>query len=268
MSGMAGPPRLIVLLTDFGLKDHYVGVMKGVILSVNPEAHLIDLSHDIGSQDILEAYFLLSNSYRYFPPGTIFVAIVDPGVGTDRAILAVETNRYFFLAPNNGLLGFLEKEAGVRRIVHVQETRFFLSPVSNTFHGRDIFAPVAGHLSLGVDLGEFGPALKRMDTLEAPSPRVTREGSLVGEIVSIDHFGNLVTNIPAVQLPAAGPLEIRVGKSSIRELSPSYGSGPKGKLLALLGSSGTLEISVSQGSAARKTAAQVGDKVRVIHRPK
>src|SRR6516225_10113926 len=113
MSGMAGPPRLIVLLTDFGLKDHYVGVMKGVILSVNPEAHLIDLSHDIGSQDILEAYFLLSNSYRYFPPGTIFVAIVDPGVGTDRAILAVETNRYFFLAPNNGLLGFLEKEAGV-----------------------------------------------------------------------------------------------------------------------------------------------------------
>jgi len=248
---MAGPPRLIALLTDFGLKDPYVGVMKGVILSVNPDAHLIDLSHDVSSQDILEAYFLLSNSYRYFPPGTIFVAIVDPGVGTDRAILAVETNRYFFLAPNNGLLGFLEKEAAVRRIVRVQETRFFLNPVSNTFHGRDIFAPVAGH---------FGPAFERMETIEAPAPRLTREGALVGEIVSIDHFGNLVTNIPADRIPPDGSLEIRVGKSSIRELSRSYASGPKGRLLALLGSSGTLEISVSQGSAARKTAAQVGDK--------
>lgn len=268
MSDMPRGAPLVVLLTDFGLKDHYVGVMKGVILSVNPEVHLIDLSHDIGSQDILEAYFLLSNSYRYFPPGTIFVAVVDPGVGTDRAILGVQTDRYTFLAPNNGLLGFLEKESAVRKIVELREARYFLNPVSNTFHGRDIFAPVAGHLSLGVELAELGPKVERMETLRAPSPRVTREGALEGDIVSVDHFGNLVTNIPADRIPSTGSVEIRVGKHSLRGVSRSYGAGPKGKLLALLGSSGTLEISVTQGSASRKTGAKVGDKVRVIQRPK
>lgn len=262
---MVASANVIALITDFGLKDHYVGVMKGVILSVNPNARIIDISHDISSQDLLDAYFLLSNTYRYFPKGTIFVAIVDPGVGTDRAILAVQTNRYTFLAPDNGLLGFLQKDGTIERIVRVTNRKYFLDPISNTFHGRDIFAPVAGHLSLGVDPGALGNDVDRMERISAPSPKVTREGVIVGEIVSIDHFGNLVTNIPGDRLPAADTIEIRLGKKSIPELSKSYADGKKGELLALVGSTGNLEISVNKGNAERKTGAKVGDVVKVHH---
>ena len=262
---MVAPPGVVALLTDFGLKDHYVGVMKGVILTVNSDARIIDISHDIGSQDVLEGYFLLSNTYRYFPKGTIFVAVVDPGVGSDRAIVAVETESHAFLAPDNGLLGFLEKDGGIRRAVQVRNEAFFLKPVSNTFHGRDLFAPVAGHLSRGIDLGQLGPQIDRIQKIATPAPRTTKEGVIVGEIVSIDRFGNLVTNIPGDRLEGADALDVRIGKSSIRQLSTSYASTKKGRLLAIVGSTGTLEISVNKGDARKKTGAKVGDTVRVHH---
>ena len=262
---MVAPAGVVALLTDFGLKDPYVGVMKGVILGVNPHAKIVDISHDVGSQDVLEAYFLLSNAYRYFPAGTVFVAVVDPGVGSDRAIVAVEAERHTFLAPDNGLLGFLEKDGMIRRRVRVENDRFFLKPVSNTFHGRDIFAPVAGHLSQGIDLARLGPEALRIQRIAAPAPKVTKQGVIVGEIVSIDRFGNLVTNIPGDTLAKADAVEVKVGKAVIRRLSTSYASAKKGELLAIVGSTGNLEISVNQGDARRKAGARVGGAVRVRH---
>ena len=242
--------------------------MKGVILGVNPHARIIDISHDVGSQDVLEAYFLLSNSYRYFPAGTVFVAVVDPGVGSDRAIVAVDAERHTFLAPDNGLLGFLEKDGRIRRIVQVENDAFFLKPVSNTFHGRDIFAPVAGHLSQGIDLARLGPEVQRIQKIAAPAPKVTKEGVIVGEIVSIDRFGNLVTNIPGDRLAAADAVEVKVGKAVIRRLSTSYASTKKGEFLAIVGSTGNLEVSVNKGDARRKTGSKIGDVVRVHHSQK
>jgi len=265
---MAAPPDVIALLTDFGLKDHYVGVMKGVILGVNRNARIIDISHDIPTQGILDAYFLLSNTYSYFPEGTIFVAVVDPGVGTDRSIIAVQTGKHTFLAPDNGLLGFLEKDDAIRRIVQIKNRKYFLEPLSNTFHGRDIFAPVAGHLSLGTDLSLLGPEIGRMEKIAAPAPKVTREGVIVGEIVSVDHFGNLVTNIPGSRFAGSDTVEVRFGKHVIGRLATSYAEGKKGQILALVGSTGNLEISVNQGNARKKTGAKVGDGVRVVHRDK
>jgi hypothetical protein len=263
---MAEGGSLIALLTDFGLKDHYAGVMKGVILRINPAVRIVDISHDVASQDVFGAYFTLANSFAYFPDGTVFAAVVDPGVGTERAVIAVETDRHLFLAPDNGLLGFLEKEGKIGRIVRVTNRRYFLEPVSSTFHGRDIFAPVAAHLSLGIDLGELGPPVERLVRLEAPAPKVTREGVIVGEIISIDRFGNLVTNISGARLPESDALEVRIGKKSIRGLSATYGAGRKGALLAIVGSTGNVEISVNQGSAKKKTGARVGDIIRVHHR--
>jgi hypothetical protein len=257
--------NVIALLTDFGLKDPYVGVMKGVILSVDPGARIIDLSHDLPSQGVLEAYFLLSNTYRYFPKGTVFASVVDPGVGTDRAVIAVETSKYIFLAPDNGLLGFLEKDGDVRRIIRVTNRKYFLDPVSNTFHGRDIFAPVAGHLARGLDVRRVGEETDSMQRIQAPAPKVTREGVIVGEIATIDRFGNLITNIPGSRLAAEDQVEIRVGKVVVRTLVRTYAEGKKGKPFAIVGSTGNLEISVNRGSAQKLTGARVGDAVRVHH---
>jgi hypothetical protein len=265
---MARTSGIIALLTDFGLKDPYVGVMKGVILRINPEARIVDLSHDIPPQGILDAYFLLSNTYRYFPDGTLFLAVVDPGVGSDRNILAVETDAYAFLAPDNGILGFLQKEGKVRRAVYVQNRKYALAPVSNTFHGRDIFAPAAAHLSRGLDLAKLGPETERIHRIVAPAPRISREGVLTGEVVSIDRFGNLVTNIPGEPLASADAVEVRIGKTTIDRLARSYADGKKGALFAIVGSTGNLEISVNKGDAREKTGAEVGDAVRVRHSQK
>lgn len=260
---MSPTSDLIVLLTDFGLKDHYVGVMKGVILGINPKARLVDLSHEIPSQGVLDAYFMLSNSYPYFPDGAIFVAVVDPGVGTEREILAVQTDRHTFLAPDNGLLGFLGEK--IRRAVCVRNRKYALHPVSATFHGRDLFAPAAAHLSLGLDLGELGPEAGSIRKLAPPTPRVTREGVILGEVVAIDRFGNLVTNIPAQPLASADAVKVRVGRTTIERLSPSYAAGPPGQPIAVAGSTGTLEISINRGNASRKLGARVGTPVRVLH---
>lgn len=262
---MAPTSDLIALLTDFGLKDHYVGVMKGVILGINPRARLVDLSHEVPSHGVLDAYFLLSNSFRYFPQGTIFVAVVDPGVGSEREILAVQTDRHTFLAPDNGLLGFLEKEETIRRAVCVRNRKYALNPVSSTFQGRDVFAPAAAHLSLGLDLGELGPEAESMRKLAPPVPRVTREGVIVGEVVAVDRFGNLVTNIPAKPLASADTVEIRIGRVTIDRLSRSYAEGQKGRPIAVAGSTGNVEISINRGDARGKLGARVGTPVRVRH---
>lgn len=256
---------LIALLTDFGTRDHYVGVMKGVILSINRHAQIVDISHEVSPQDVTGAYFLLKNSYRYFPTGTIFVAVVDPDVGTERSIVCVETPDYLFLAPDNGLVGFVPAEQKVTRMFRVTNRKLMLDRVSTTFHGRDIFAPVAGHLSLGLDLPLLGPAASAIRRLDQREPEVTREGVVFGEVLSVDRFGNLVTNIPADELPDRKKSEVSVGRAVISQVVRTYGDARKGSLIALVGSSGTLEISVVGGSAARKLKAHPGTVVRVTH---
>jgi S-adenosyl-L-methionine hydrolase (adenosine-forming) len=259
---MARKNGIIALLTDLGLKDHYVGVMKGTILSVHPDAKIVDVSHDVEMHDITTAYFLLQNSYRYFPKGTIFVVVVDPGVGTERSIIGVETTDFTFLAPDNGVLGFLGREEKVRRIVTITNSRYFLQPVSNTFHGRDIFSPVAAHLAKGVDLGKMGEEAETFTRFQTPAPKVVDPGSVVGEVVAIDRFGNLITNITKDRLPG-GSVQIEVGGAVVREISKTYGARKTRELLAYLGSSGALEIAINKGNAAKKLGVRVGDAVRV-----
>jgi S-adenosylmethionine hydrolase len=252
---------IVALLTDYGLQDPYVGVMKGALLSVNPEARIVDLTHEVPPQDVREGARVLAAARGYFPDGTLFVAVVDPGVGSDRAIVGVETDRQIFLAPDNGLLGFLGDS--VQRIVRINESKHFLKPLSTTFHGRDILAPVAGQLSRGVDLAQFGPPLEQLTRLDASEPVRSSDGGVQGEVVSIDRFGNLITNIPAAMLPDAPELRIRIGRKVLRKLSRSYADARKGELLALVGSTGHLEISVNQGSAAKAARIRRGDRVLV-----
>jgi len=249
---------VVALLTDYGLQDAYAGTMKGAILSVNPSARIVDLTHDIPPQDVREGSRVLAAALPYFPAGTVFVAVVDPGVGTDRAIVGVDIGRHVFLAPDNGFLGFLQDD--VRRIIRIAESRYFLKPLSRTFHGRDIFAPVAGHLSRGADLGRFGPSVKTMKSLSHAKPRVLRN-VVEGEVVSIDRFGNLITNIPGTLVP--GKVRITVGRRTLTGLSRSYAEAPEGRLLALVGSTGHLEISVNRGSAHKTAGVRRGDRVLV-----
>ena len=255
----------IALLTDFGTRDHYVGVMKGVILSINRHAQIVDISHEVDSQDVTTAYFLLKNCYRYFPTGTIFVTVVDPEVGTERPIVAVQTPDYLFLAPDNGSLSFLAQEK-IERMVHVTNRKLMLEPVSNTFHGRDIFAPCAAHLSLGLDLAKFGPPTSTLTRFDCREPEISSEGVILGEVITIDKFGNLVTNISGDRVSDFKHIEVKLGRTVVQDLSRTYADKKKGSVVALIGSGGELEISVAQGNAAKKLKAKVGDVVRVRHR--
>jgi S-adenosylmethionine hydrolase len=255
------PSGIVALLTDYGFQDPYVGILKGALLSVNPEAKIVDLTHGIPPQDIREGARALAAARGYFPDGTIFVAVVDPGVGSERALVGVETDRQFFLAPDNGLLGFLGDS--VQRCVRLSESKYFLKPLSNTFHGRDILAPLAGHLSRGVDLAEFGPAQKQLASLGASEPRRRPDGAVQGEVVAIDRFGNLITNIPSGMLPEGPDVRITVGRKVLRKLSRSYADARDGELLALVGSTGHLEISVNQGDASKTARIRRGDRVLV-----
>lgn len=260
----------VSLITDFGLSDEYAGVMKGAILSVDPNADIIDITHQVDPQDVLQAAGLIQTAYRYFPKGTVHVVVVDPGVGTGRDILAGEGSGHRFLAPDNGILSPLRKNGEIETIHRVENGDFFRHPVSCTFHGRDIFAPVAGHLSAGVSLEALGPAIdpEEMTGLELPFPTHSPSGDLLGTVVSIDHFGNLVTNIESEDLEkwmaAAGPenIIIQVGENRIQGMSPSYESAGFEKPLAIIGSRGYLEVAVNRGNACR--ALGVGKRDRVV----
>jgi S-adenosylmethionine hydrolase len=261
------PP--IVLLTDFGFRDSYVGVMKGVIYKVCRSADVIDLSHNIMPHDVAEAAFVLNTSYRYFPPETIFVCVVDPGVGTDRPVLCMRSQEQTFIAPDNGLLSIISDEHGYDTLIRVTESQYFLQEqTSATFHGRDIFAPVAAHLAAGLELEKLGRPVRAMRRLRLPKPVRTPDGTLRGEVIYIDQFGNLITNISADTLErtmrgTGGAVEVNVKRGRIATLSETYGSGEEGDLVALVGSSGFLEVAVNQGSAARTLGCEKGDTVTV-----
>ncbi len=260
--------RVIALLTDFGLEDNYVGTMKAVIAGINPGAGVIDVTHGVRPQDVIGGAFMLSSSYRYFPEGTIFVAVVDPGVGGKRKILCAQTGKYIFLAPDNGILGAVlseESEKNVLSLVEVSNAKFFLPEVSGTFHGRDIFAPVAAHLSLGVSPAELGPRLSEFRRLDISGPVNAADGTLTGEVVYVDRFGNLITNIDRGRIEG-GETSVRsvtIGKKEIEGLSATYSDGRPGEALALIGSSGYIEIAENCGNAGESLGCARGEKVTV-----
>ncbi len=258
----------ITFLTDFGTADAYVAAMKGAALSVNPDACLVDISHDVPPQDILWAAHLLAWSVPYFPPGTVHVAVVDPGVGTERRILAAEAGGQVLLAPDNGLLSVVLAHSPPGRIVSVANSAYFRHPVSATFHGRDIFAPVAAHLTLGVDPGQLGSPVSDPLRLEEALPRRVAEDAIEGTVIHVDRFGNLVTNISRSDLEsldaiATGRLEVQVAGTRIDGIRRAYGDVPAGGILALIGSSGLLEVSANRRSAADVLRAGRGSGVLV-----
>jgi len=244
---------VITLTTDFGTEDAYVGTMKGVILGINPDVKIVDICHTIKPQNIFQAAFLLDTVYRYFPAGTIHMIVVDPGVGTERKAVILKTSETFFVAPDNGVLSYVLDTrdniypAGELKTVAISNPRFWLSPVSTTFHGRDIFAPVAAYLSLGTSLHEFGEPIPSLVSFPIPKPQHEANSSLTGQIVHIDRFGNLITNIIAADLPEEEIL-IDISSHHIEGLSSTYADG--GELLALIGSSGRLEIATKNRNAA------------------
>ncbi len=244
MAGANAP--IITLMTDFGTRDIYVGVMKGVILARCPSATLVDLTHEIPPQEIRAARYHVETGYSFFAPGTVHVIVVDPGVGSERRILAASAHGQKFVAPDNGVLTGVLEAPGVEDVVSVENTECFLEPVSQTFHGRDVMAPVAAELANGMDLGELGSRVSDWTTL--PTALVTRDGGSVrGEVVHVDHFGNLVTNIEGDEV--ASDARIEVAGRNIKGLAESYASRPPGELLAIKGSNGRLEISVAGGNA-------------------
>jgi hypothetical protein len=265
---------LISLITDFGLQDEYVGLMKAVILRIDPAPVIVDVSHAIAAQDVAQAAFMLESTYRYFPEGSLHVVVVDPGVGTDRAILYLEANRQRFLAPDNGVLSFVLDSERDPRCRRVNVSAFARAAVSPTFHGRDIIGPVAGRLSKGVTPEQLGPEIDprsavRLDGLKV---EIAADGSLLGRVIHIDRFGNLVTTIDAaafqrVATGAGRPRWVAINGRRITSIGRTYADVEPGRALALIGSRGYLEIAVNAGSAQSLTDARRGDLVRVGEDP-
>ncbi len=263
---------IITLISDFGVNDEYVGVMKGVILSINPAAIIVDITHHIEPQDLIHAAYIIKHSFKYFPEGTVHVVVVDPGVGSDRAIIALEMTGHIFLAPDNGTLTLLMDEGNIGSIVRVEDSRYFLESVSRTFHGRDIFAPVAAYLSKGIGIKALGVPINKigLKRLFVEHASISDSGELVGAVVFIDRFGNLITNIDEKSLDKfckacnKKRLEFRIGQNKIIGLSKSYESALPQNPLAIIGSRGYLEIAVNCGNARSYFMADRGDTVTVL----
>lgn len=259
--------KCISLLTDFGEQDGFVGVMKGVIFGIAPTARLVDLSHQIQPQNILQAAVLLDSSYYYFPEGSVHLAVVDPGVGTNRAALAAQIGANFFVAPDNGLLTVVLQSAERRkemiRTVRLDNAQFWLPSVSRTFHGRDIFAPVAAHLVNGVPLEAFGPRLEYPVRIEIPRPQPYPDG-WEAEVIWIDVFGNIITNLDAQETNCPAIREVRLGGVIVRQIVNTFGEVIPGSLAAMWDSSGRLSVCLVNGNAAQKLNVRKGAKVYVI----
>jgi hypothetical protein len=273
---------VITLTTDFGYDDAYVAAVKGAILNINPVATIVDVSHSIKPQDILQAAFVLSAVYRYFPKETVHVAIVDPGVGSDRRGIILKTPSAIFVGPDNGIFSYviddlfspesrsvIEQTHGLTEIVFktgleaaaITDPRFWRHPVSPTFHGRDVFAPVAAGLSLGISLYEFGEKINSLHVLPVPKPSLDPDGNLIGQVIHIDRFGNLIVNIRSNSLSGKNVV-IEVGGQRIQGISDYYAQ--KEGVMAVVGSSGYLEISLRDGSARDFLGIEEGDEIRVI----
>lgn len=278
---------LIALLTDFGLADAYVGTMKGVMWSICPRAHLVDLTHMIQPQNVRQAAYVLLTAFRYFPRHTVFLVVVDPGVGTDREPIAVETDHGVYVAPNNGVLSYVLRHFPARRAVILDNPAYRLPDASQTFHGRDIFSPAAAHLAAGVPIADLGSTLPELVRLPDPVLDIA-PNHIRGEVLHIDHFGNIITSIGHLAWSTDGALEllpqfgsqpvdsvrlrpescrVTVGGLTLNAIRPTYGAVAPGTLTPLIGSSGQLEIGMNQGSAAQALGATLGDPVMMTFEP-
>ncbi len=260
---------VVTLTTDFGLNDHFVGVMKGVILNINPDVRIVDICHNVNSFDVFDAAYTLAQSYRYFPSDAIHVVVVDPGVGSARRPILARTMQYKFVAPDNGVLSLVyEREESVE-VRHITSEHYFLNPLSQTFHGRDVFAPVAGWLSKGVEVDKFGDPITDFAKFSSPRPKQAGDGLIKGVVIRVDKFGNLITNISPQDVPqlfGENPpsFKILINQQEITRLLDSYAAGKPSELFAILGSSGYIEISTNRGSAAKTLNAGRGVEVGIM----
>jgi S-adenosylmethionine hydrolase len=248
---------IITLTTDFGVSDPFVGIMKGVILSIEPAAHIVDITHEIRSYDIMEASFVIDSAYRYFPTGTVHVVVVDPGVGSLRRPLAARSEEHLFVGPDNGVLSaVLENE-----VYHVTNNSLFLSPVSRTFHGRDIFAPVGANLLRGFPIESVGPRTLDFVKKRLPGPRPQGD-TLLAAVIHIDKFGNIITNLRRPHL-GSSDFNIRVGGFSITRFCSTFSEADPGEFFAIEGSAGYIELALNQGSAADRLKVERGAEIEV-----
>jgi S-adenosylmethionine hydrolase len=255
----------IALLTDFGTRDHYAGAMKGVALGLCPDATLVDITHDIPPHDVLAGAIELAASYKYFPAGTVFLVVVDPGVGSARHGLAAEAGGFRFVAPDNGVLTLVFKETPPKRVVELTERRYARPTVSRTFEGRDRFAPAAAWLAKGIELPALGRPLTAWQTLAVPEPTVSEE-MVAGEVLRVDHFGNLVTNVDRrtfERFAGNGHIDITVGTQPVDKVVATYAEADAGAVCALFGSTEHLEVAVNGGSAAERLGLSRGARVTI-----
>lgn len=273
---MSAPSSLITITTDFGLEDGYVAAMKGTVLSIAPDARLIDVTHQVHPQDIMEAAFVLQSVQPYFPDGTIHLVVVDPGVGTSRRAVALRQGRHWFVGPDNGIFPLALQDGSPDEVVELDEPDVWRSPTpSNTFHGRDIFAPAAGHLAAGRALSDLGSSVDQLEQLQWGTP-IVDPPSVVGRVAHVDHFGNCITNVDRPTLAEAADLretspssdafpalKAFAGSTILTTLHSTYGAVPEGEPLLLFGSTGLLEIGVNGGNAAELLDIRKGDSVKV-----
>jgi S-adenosyl-L-methionine hydrolase (adenosine-forming) len=260
---------IITLTTDFGSNDHFVGTMKGVILDIVPDAEIVDICHAVQSFDVLDGALTISQAYSYFPNRTVHVVVIDPGVGTARRPILASSDKYHFVAPDNGVLSLVYAREERMHVRHITSQHYFLQPVSNTFHARDIFSPVAAWLAKEVDAQKFGDEVEDYVKFSAPKPKAVDENRVRGVVLKVDKFGNLITNItpqdaPALFGAAAKGFKIVVGSREITEIRNSYAEGAPGEVFGLLGSMGFLEIAANRGAAAQLTGVGKGNEVSII----
>ena len=255
--------NFIALLTDFGVQDYFVGAMKGAVLSINPNARIVDITHEIEPQNVAAASFTLRACYKNFPVKTIFVAVVDPGVGSNRKAILVETRNYFFIAPDNGLLSFVFDKENDYTVFELTNEKFTAQSVGATFHGRDVFAPVAAHLSKGVPPDSFGERTENYVRLRENKPRQTSNDKIEAEIIHADRFGNLITNLTGDELPDNFTLQIN--ETTISRRRSFFAEAEPGEVFMIVGSAGFLEIAAFRDSAKRLLDAEVGQKIIVTN---
>jgi S-adenosyl-L-methionine hydrolase (adenosine-forming) len=260
---------IITLTTDFGLNDHFVGAMKGVILSIEPEAEIVDICHAVQAFDVLDGALAISQAYTYFPSGTVHMVIVDPGVGTARRPIVVTSERHHFVAPDNGVLSLIYQREERLAVRHVTGEHYFLQPVSQTFHARDIFSPVAAYLAKGVDPEKFGEEVTDFVRFSAPKPKAVNGHTLRGVVLKVDRFGNLITNITPQDAPMLfgenpAAFKIVAGTREITEIKQAYSGGAPGEVFGILGSMGFLEIAANRGSAAQLLGVGKGTEINIV----
>jgi hypothetical protein len=260
---------VITLTTDFGTNDHFVGAMKGVIVDIVPEAQIVDITHAVQAYDVLDGALTIAQAYSYFPNGTIHMVIVDPGVGTARRPILATSDGFHFVAPDNGVLSMVYAREERVHVRHITSEHYFRLPVSNTFHGRDIFAPVAAYLAKQVDSHKFGDEIEDYVKFAAPKPKPAGENKIRGVVLKIDRFGNLVTNVTAADVPALfaakpGAFKIVVGSREITDIRAAYAEGAPGEVFGILGSMGYLEIVANRAAAAQITGAGKGSEVSIV----